>query len=423
VKSLKRWLVRLSLGLAVCAGLLPAVTAQAASTTISKVPARAAYVMDAQSGQVLYQQNANKKYPIASLSKLLTVYLTIKAINDGKIGWDDQVPVDSDLIRLSHNSVFSSLRMKSSDKFTVRQLVEAAMVASSNSAASALGDYVAGDNATFIQQMNQQCQDWHLDAHFISSSGLDNSDLAKYNYRLPGTGAKEENLVSAKAISVVAQQLLKADPQITQISSQTESTVNGTQIFNENGCLKGKANYDKDSQIDGLKTGFTENANLCFTATFTVDGERMVATILGGDTTFSFMNKLVKQVKKQYQLQATHLSSRKVKLVNGVTITAEPDTTQVGSWTKAQPSGQTTTDFQPQLTVAELQRGQVQVNAPVATMTVSDPQTGITQRVTYRATTGATLFTSHQAFKQVTKTAPAIQRLTLQTAVFAKLLQ
>jgi len=129
VKSLKRWLVRLSLGLAVCAGLLPAVTAQAASTTISKVPARAAYVMDAQSGQVLYQQNANKKYPIASLSKLLTVYLTIKAINDGKIGWDDQVPVDSDLIRLSHNSVFSSLRMKSSDKFTVRQLVEAAMVA------------------------------------------------------------------------------------------------------------------------------------------------------------------------------------------------------------------------------------------------------------------------------------------------------
>lgn len=422
VKSLKRWLVRLSLGLAIVTGLTPAVTAQA-SATISKVPARAAYVMDAQSGQVLYQQNANRRYPIASLSKLLTVYLTVKAINAGKISWDDQVPVDHDLIRLSHNSVFSSLRMKRSDKFTVRELVEAAMVASSNSAASALGDYVAGSNAAFIAAMNQQMKDWHLDAHFISSSGLDNSDLKDYNYRLPGTGAKEENLVSAKAISVVAQQLLKADPQITQISSKRQSTVNGTAIFNENGCLKGGANYDKDSHIDGLKTGYTENAKLCYTATFTVNGERMVATILGGDTTFTAMNKLVKQVKKQYQLQATPLVSRKVKLVNGVTVTAIPDERQVGYWTQGQTADQVSTSFDPTLTVDELQSGQIKAGDAVATLTTRDQQTGITQHVTYRAASDATLFTSHQAFTKTTTVAPAIQRLTLQTAVFATLVK
>lgn len=420
VKSLKRWLVRLSVGLLVVTGILPATTAQAASSKISKVPARAAYVMDAQSGQVLYQQNANRRYPIASLTKLLTVYLTVQAINDGKINWDDQVPIDSDLIRLSHNSVFSSLRMKSSDKFTVRQLVEAAMVASSNSAASALGDYVAGSNAAFIQLMNQQSQAWGINAHFISSSGLDNSDLDKYNYRLPGTGAKEENLVSAKAISIVAQHLLQADPQITKISSQTQARVNGTQIFNENGSLKGQANYDKDTHIDGLKTGYTENANLCFTATFTVDGERMIATILGGNTTFTAMNKLVKQVKKQYQLQSVHLTNRSVKLANGTTVQAVPDTSQVGSWTtQGQDGGQITTSFKPTLTPAALQAGRIQANDQVATLTVRDPQTGVTQEVAYRTQTPVTLFSSHQTFSRPTKVAPAIQRLTLQTAVFA----
>lgn len=418
MKSLKRWLVRLSAGLAVLAGLTPALTAHAASG-VTKVPARAAYVMDAQSGQALYQQNANKRYPIASLSKLLTVYLTVKAIDAGKINWTDQVPVDHNLIRLSHNSVFSSLRMKASDQFTVKDLVVAAMVASSNSAASALGDYVAGSNAAFIQAMNQQCQDWGIDAHFISSSGLDNSDLKSYGYRLPGTGATEENLVSAKAISIVAQHLLKADPEITQISSKTEATVNGTTVYNENSCLPGKTQYKKESQIDGLKTGYTENAKLCYTATFWVNGERMIATILGGDTTFSAMNKLIKQVKQEYQLQPTALNSRTVTLVNGAKILAAPNTAQVGSWTKGNQTDTITTSFKPQLTATQLKTGQVQAGEPVGEMTVADQQTGITQHVTYYARSNATLFTSHQAFRTAT-TQPAtlLKTLTTQTAVF-----
>ena len=418
MKSLKRWLVSISVGLAFLAGISPAPATQAASK-ITKVPARAAYVMDAHSGQVLYQQNANRRYPIASLSKLLTVYLTVKAVDDGQIKWTDQVPIDHNLIRLSHNSVFSSLRMKSSDQFTVKQLVEAAMVASSNSAASALGDYVAGSNAAFIRLMNQQVTDWGINAHFISSSGLDNSDLKGYHYRLDGTGAKAENLVSAKAISIVAQHLIQADPQITQMTSKTEATVNGTTIYNENGCLPGKAQYKKESQIDGLKTGYTENAKLCYTATFWVNGERMIATILGGDTTFSAMNKLIKQVKQNYQLQPTTLNSRTVTLVNGTKILATPKTTQVGTWTKGTATT-STTRFTPRLTATQLKTGQIQMGDPVGVMTVSDDQTNLTQQVTYYARHAATLFPNQNAFTTPTsQPADLLKTLTTQTAVFA----
>ncbi len=397
VVRIKYWLWRgvvLALVMTILGGI--GVTAKAA--TVTKVPARAAFVMDATSGQVLYQQNADKKYPIASLSKLLTVYLTVKAINDGQIGWDDPVPISKDLLKLSHSYAYSSLRMKRSDTFTVRQLVAAAMIASSNSAATALGEYVAGSNGQFIQLMNQQSADWGIEAHFISSSGLDNTDLKDYNLVLPGTGEKEENLVSAKAITIVAQHLLAADPDITTISSKTETSINGTQIFNENSCLPGQAQYKKESHIDGLKTGFTENAKLCFTATYTVNGQRMIATILGGDTTFSAMNKLIKQLKQKYQLETTPLTSKQISLSNGITtVTAAPIVSQAGVWYLDQ-SANLTTKVQTKLTPAQLSSGIVDAGETVAQATVTDTTTGAKQQVMYRSQQNATLFADRVVF-------------------------
>jgi len=408
----KRWLRRgvlLSL-LAVLLGGGPATSA--AAKTVTKVQARAAYVMDAQSGQVLYQQNADKRYPIASLSKLLTVYLTVKAINDGKINWNDQVPISQDLLKLSHSYAYSSLRMKKGETFTVKQLVAAAMIASSNSAATALGEYVAGSNAKFIQLMNQQSEDWGIEANFISSSGLDNTDLKDYNLVLPDTGKKAENLVSAKAITTVAHHLIQADPGIVQISSQKEASINGTEIYNENTCLKGQSHYDKATNIDGLKTGYTENAKLCFTATYTVNGQRMIATILGGDTTFSAMNKLIKQLKKSYQLETTALTDRRISLANGLatTVTAEPTNSQAGVWYQNKTAG-LTTKVETKLTPAQMSSGTVNAGDPVAQATVTDTQTGSKQEVTYHSQQSATLFADRVVFTSQSQVDQLLQAL------------
>jgi len=398
VVLLKRWLRVIAI-FGLIATILAPKTAQAASKTVSKVPARAAYVMDANSGQVLYQQNADKRYPIASLSKLLTVYLTVKAINEGKLSWDEEVTMPSNLLKLSHSYAYSSLRMKAGEKFTVKQLVAAAMIASSNSAATELGEIVAGNNAKFIALMNQQSEDWGLEAHFISSSGLDNSDLKDFDLVLPDTGKNEQNLVSAKAITKVAQQLLKADPDITKIASQTEASINGTKIFNENSCLPGKSQYKKDSGIDGLKTGYTENAKLCFTATYTVNGQRMVATILGGDTTFSAMNKLIKQLKQKYSLETTPLTAQRIALANGLatTVTATPMASQAGVWYQDKTTS-LETKVETKLTPAQLSSGTVNVGDPVAQATVTDTQTGTAQQITYRADQTATLFAERVVF-------------------------
>src|SRR5699024_367710 len=131
-------------------------------------------------------------------------------------------------------------------------------------------------------------------------------------------------------------------------------------IYNENSCLPGKSQYKKASGIDGLKTGYTENAKLCFTATYTVNGQRMVATILGGDTTFSAMNKLIKQLKDKYRLETTPLTAQRVSLSNGLAtqVMATPTASQAGVWYQDK-SANLTTKVETKLTPNQLRTGTV----------------------------------------------------------------
>jgi len=229
---------------------------------------------------------------------------------------------------------------------------------------------------------------------------------------LPDTGKKAENLVSAKAITTVAQHLIQADPGIVQISSQKEASINGTEIYNENTCLKGQSHYDKATNIDGFKTGYTENAKLCFTATYTVNGQRMIATILGGDTTFSAMNKLIKQLKKSYQLETTALTDRRISLANGLatTVTAEPTNSQAGVWYQNKTAG-LTTKVETKLTPAQMSSGTVNAGDPVAQATVTDTQTGSKQEVTYHSQQSATLFADRVVFTSQSQVDQLLQAL------------
>lgn len=121
----------------------------------------------------------------------MTLYLTKKAIDNHQISWDQKVPVDSELRKMSKSYEVGGFRIKRSKEFTVRDLYKAALIASSNPAAISLGKLVGGgSNTEFVKMMNQQSKKWGLDATFVSSSGLDNSDLGKYHYRIPHTSKK-----------------------------------------------------------------------------------------------------------------------------------------------------------------------------------------------------------------------------------------
>ncbi|KRK99665.1 S11 family D-Ala-D-Ala carboxypeptidase [Secundilactobacillus odoratitofui DSM 19909 = JCM 15043] len=293
---------------------------------------KAAYVMDAKSGQTLYENKADKTLPIASLSKMMTLYLTTEAINQHKLHWSDKVAVDKNLIKMSKNYGLGTFKIKRSKQYTVKQLYQAALIASSNSAAIALGNAVAGgSNAKFIAMMNKQAKDWGIAAHFISSSGLDNTDLKHYGYRLPNTSASAQNMVSAKAISVVAQHLVAAFPQISKWSSKATYDLDGQTLVNANALVKDGTYYRASNHLTGLKTGYTETAGLCLTVTYWRNGRELIATILGSDTTFTAMNGLITHLDKTL-LNKTVKQSNKTYRVKNQKVTAAPTETTTKIW-------------------------------------------------------------------------------------------
>lgn len=344
---------------------MSAISVSAKSANQQKFQAKEAYVMDAETGQVLYQKNGNTKRPIASLSKLMTLYLTKKAIDNHQISWDQKVPVDDQLRRMSKSYEVGGFRIKRSKEYTVRDLYKAALIASSNPSAIALGKLVGGGNNTeFIKMMNEQAHAWGIDATFVSSSGLDNTDLSKYHYQVPHTTSKAQNMVSAKAISTVAAKVLEIFPTITQWSKQPSMKVGNQVLVNSNRLLPGSAFYHKSTHVDGLKTGFTVNAGLCITVTYWHDGRHLIATIIDSNTLYTSMNKLISTVNQQYQPTKVALKSHTFS-IDGHQLTATPKDPEAVIWQRKGTDGSHVTNYSATKTALPITKGQQIGNAIV----------------------------------------------------------
>lgn len=300
VKLGKLWPVILGLMLVVAGLSGQAVTASASNDPANEL--KAAYIVDAKTGQAVYADRAETKLPIASLSKLMTLDLVVRAVKRGQINWTDNVPISNQVQKLAGSATLSTMPMAKNEKFTVKELFAATLVGSSNSSAIALGELVGGSNAKFIKMMNKQAQRWQLDAHFVSASGLDNTDLVNYHYKLPGTSEQAQNLVSAHAITTVARHLLQDDPAVITIANQGFVKIHKYRVATSVKILKGQSEYAQ-LPVDGLKTGYTAKAGACLVATFTQNGRRLIATTLGGAWQFSANANLRAMVQQQERYQ------------------------------------------------------------------------------------------------------------------------
>ncbi|WP_155287332.1 serine hydrolase [Lacticaseibacillus zhaodongensis] len=279
----------------------PAFAANAATSTGSvtnslDVDAKAAIAIDANSGKVLYAKNAKQVLPIASMSKLITVYLLLQAIKQGKVKWTDRVTPDKEIYKISQDRSLSNVPLRQDKSYTVRELYQATLIYSANAAAMMLGDIVAGNENKFIDMMNAQVKKWGInDATIVNANGLSNSALGSYIY--PGSGKNGENVMTAADMATVAQHLLKDYPEVLQTTSIANKTFragtsDATKMPNWNFMLKGLVAAQPDLNVDGLKTGTTDTAGDCFTGTATENGERIITVVLhagGTGTTKRFV--------------------------------------------------------------------------------------------------------------------------------------
>lgn len=223
-------------------------------------------LMDYTTGQILTAGNEHQQRNPASLTKLMTGYVVDRAIDSHRITPDDVVTVGRDAWAKG-NPVFdgsSLMFLKPGDRVTVRDLSRGLIVDSGNDACVALADYVAGGQPQFVRMMNDYVQKLHLqDTHFETVHGLD----------APGQHS------SAYDLAVLSRAIIHGEPEFYHMYSQKSLTWNGITQQNRNGLL-----WDKEMNVDGLKTGHTSGAGFNLIAS-AVDGQRrLIAVVMGAES-------------------------------------------------------------------------------------------------------------------------------------------
>lgn len=260
--------------------------------------AEAAILVDAETGRILFEKNADKAMGIASMTKMMTEYLLLEAVAEGKVKWTDTYTVSPELSKMSHDGNLSNVYLRVGATYTVEELYSAMAIESANAATVAISEVIAGTEANFVKMMNAKAKELGLETYkFVNSSGLNNKDLGKH---LPIVGGpEEENYMTAKDVARLAFHLLKDYPEVLNTSSIPEKyfakgTDDEFRMKNWNWMLEGYADPDIASRyssfqqfvfegMDGLKTGSTDLAGSCFTGTVERDGQRFISVIMKTD--------------------------------------------------------------------------------------------------------------------------------------------
>lgn len=242
----------------------------------------AAILIDAETGKILYEKNADASLGIASMTKMMTEYLLFEAIESGKITWDQQYSVTDYTYKVSQNRSLSNVPLRQDGTYSIRELYEAMAIYSANAATIAIAETIAGTEENFVKLMNDKAKEMGLVGYkFVNSTGLNNADLQ--GMHPPSTGANDENIMPAKSVAKLAYLLMKDYPEVletTKIPKKTfrEGTSDAIEMSNWNWMLPGLV-YEYEG-VDGLKTGTTEFAGHSFTGTATRNGMRVIAVVM-----------------------------------------------------------------------------------------------------------------------------------------------
>ena len=222
---------------------------------------RAAVLMEKTTGQMLFAQNEHEKLEPASVTKIMTLLLTMDAIDSGALAYDDVVTVSANAAGMGGSQVF----LAEGEQITVEELLKCVCVSSGNDAAVALAEKVAGVTELFVEQMNNRARGLGMDdTHFANPTGL----------------TAEGHVTSAYDIALMSRELLTKHPDIRNFSTiWTDSIRNGTfDLANTNKLIRW---YDGAT---GLKTGYTASAGYCISATAEREGMELIAVVMKGET-------------------------------------------------------------------------------------------------------------------------------------------
>lgn len=256
---------------------------------LASLPVSSYALMEAKSGQFLLSENANQQLPPASLTKLMTAYLTFKALEENKITMQTLVPVSE----LAYRQPGSRMFIEINSQVPVESLIQGVIVQSGNDASMALAEYIGGSEAGFVQMMNDAATRLGMhNTHYMNPTGLPN----------------EKHFTTAADLAILSRHIIYEFPQYYHFYSQKSFTYNRIEQKNRNLLLYRNAN------VDGLKTGHTEAAGYCLASSEKRGDLRLIVVVLGGkveEDRYSASQALLDYGFEQF-MQVSALSSHQV---------------------------------------------------------------------------------------------------------------
>jgi D-alanyl-D-alanine carboxypeptidase (penicillin-binding protein 5/6) len=229
--------------------------------------AKSAIVMEAQTGKILYEDNATQALPPASVTKVMTLLLIFEAMDQGKLGLEDEVTVSEHAASMGGSQVF----LEAGEVQSVEVMIKSISIASGNDAAVAMAEFVAGSEEAFVQKMNEKAKELGMEQTvFKNCCGLDT----------------DGHVTSAKDIALMSRELITKYPKVLTYSSTwmdefTHKTKRGESAFTLSNTNKLLKQYQG---CTGLKTGSTSKAKFCLSATATRNDLTLIAVVMASNS-------------------------------------------------------------------------------------------------------------------------------------------
>lgn len=236
----------------------PVAMAQVIIPRAPDIAATSYVLLDAQTGQILVEENADEPLPPASLTKIMTAYIAIEEIINGNLELTDQVHISEKAWRMEGSKMFVDVN----SQVSVEDLLRGIIIQSGNDASVAISEHIAGSEEAFADMMNQYSEVLGMkDSFFMNASGLD----TELYY----------NTMSARDLSILATATIQRHGQFYPMYAEREFTYNNIRQSNRNTLLF------RDRNVDGMKTGWTDAAGYCLVASAERDGMRLISVVMG----------------------------------------------------------------------------------------------------------------------------------------------
>ena len=270
--------------------------------------AKSAIMIEASTGEILFQKNKDEKLAPASMTKMMSMLLIMEEIENGNLKWNEMITTSEKASSMGGSQIF----LKVGEKMTVEDLLKGVAIASGNDAVVALAERVSGSEEQFVKRMNTRAKDLGLkNTNFITATGL----------------TADNHYSSAYDMSLIAKELVKHE-KILEFTSTYEDylrkdTKSPFWLVNTNRLVRFKEG------VDGLKTGFTDEAGYCLTATMKKDNMRLITVVMKEENTSKRSADTTKMLDYGFNIymvrtildEKTTIEKKKVEL--GKTLTTE----------------------------------------------------------------------------------------------------